>query len=78
MPPSCDDNPIKSAEFHRSDVRSDGIHISGISQSKFVGSSRGSYDKVGSKSIKLGCSGGMMNGANSRGGLLLDDSFCEY
>lgn len=74
MPPSCDDNPVKSAEFHRSD----GIHILGISQSKFAGSSRGSYDNVGSKSIKLGCSGGMMNGANSRGELLLDDSCCEY
>jgi hypothetical protein len=28
--------------------------------------------------MRLGCSGGMMNGANSSGELLLDDSGCEY
>ncbi|KAL3713058.1 hypothetical protein TMatcc_001761 [Talaromyces marneffei ATCC 18224] len=74
--PSCNDKPIKSAEFHRSDVKFDGIHKLGISQSKSAGSGKVSYDSVGSKSIRLGCSEGMMNGANSKGELLVDDSGC--
>lgn len=28
--------------------------------------------------MRLGCSGGMIKGANSSGELLLDDSCCEY
>lgn len=76
--PSCNDKPIKSAEFHRSDVKFDGIHKLGISQSKSAGSGKVSYDSVGSKSIRLGCSEGMMNGANSKGELLVDDSGCEW